>query len=164
VSYATAGRRWQAIVLSWNGREDTLRCLTSLRTLGDELNVICVDNGSVDGTAAAVREQFPEVTLIEAGSNLGYSGGNNLGIRHALEAGARWVMLVNNDATVEADVTDGFEAAAQSRPDAGILAGTVLTTDEPICGSDIRAVRGAMGGPMARRTPGRSTPTGRSAR
>jgi GT2 family glycosyltransferase len=131
VSYATAGRRWQAIVLSWNGREDTLRCLTSLRTLGDELNVICVDHGSVDGTAAAVREQFPEVTLIEAGSNLGYSGGNNLGIRHALEAGARWVMLVNNDATVEADVTDGFEAAAQSRPDAGILAGTVLTTDEP---------------------------------
>lgn len=54
----------------------------------------------------AARARFPEVTLIEAGQNLGYAGGNNLGLRHAQAAGARWVMLVN-DATVAPDVLDG---------------------------------------------------------
>ena len=131
MSAATTGAAWQIVVLSWNGCDDTLRCLRSLRAIPHEVAVVCVDNGSVDGTSVAVREEFPEVTLVEAGVNLGYSGGNNLGIRHALEAGARWVVLVNNDATVQPDVIDGFERAAQRRPDAGILAGTVLTNDEP---------------------------------
>jgi GT2 family glycosyltransferase len=131
VSDPPAGASWQVVVLSWNGREDTLRCLKSLRAVTHEVGVVCVDNGSADGTVAAVREQFPEVALIEAGVNLGYSGGNNLGIRYALDAGARWVMLLNNDATIAPEVIDGFQAAARERPDAGILAGTVLTTDEP---------------------------------
>jgi GT2 family glycosyltransferase len=123
---------WHAVVLSWNGRDDTLRCLESLtdvRWAG--LEIVCVDNGSSDGSQQAVRERFPEVELIEAGANLGYSGGNNLGIRHALEHGARWVMLVNNDATVAPDVVDGFERAARERPRAGILAGKVYLAEHP---------------------------------
>jgi GT2 family glycosyltransferase len=122
---------WRAVVLNWNGREDTLRCLASLEQVEGDLGVICVDNGSHDGIGQAVRERFPSVTMIEAGANLGYSAGNNLGIREALASGAEWVMLVNNDATVAPDVIDGFTAAAQARPDAGILAGKVLTTDDP---------------------------------
>jgi GT2 family glycosyltransferase len=123
---------WHAIVLSWNGREDTLRCLESLtRAEHAELRIVCVDNGSSDGSQQAVRERFPHVALIEAGANLGYSGGNNLGIRHALEQGARWVVLVNNDATVAADFVAGFAAAARERPRAGILAGKVYFADRP---------------------------------
>jgi GT2 family glycosyltransferase len=123
---------WQAIVLSWNGRQDTLECLESLtRVQGQDLGIICVDNGSSDGSQAAVRERFPEVELIEAGENLGYAGGNNLGIRRALELGAEWVMLVNNDASVAVDVLDGFERAAAVRPHAGILAGKVYFADRP---------------------------------
>ncbi|HTA35858.1 MAG TPA: glycosyltransferase family 2 protein [Solirubrobacteraceae bacterium] len=123
---------WHAIVLSWNGREDTLRCLESLsRVEHPELRIVCVDNGSSDGSQRAVRERFPHVALIEAGANLGYSGGNNLGIRHALEHGARWVALVNNDATVATDFLAGFEAAARERPGAGILAGKVYFADRP---------------------------------
>jgi GT2 family glycosyltransferase len=123
---------WCAVVLSWNGREDTLRCLRSLADIEDErLRVVCVDNGSSDGSPEAVRERFPAVELIEAGANLGYSGGNNLGIRHALEHGASWVVLVNNDATVASDVIDGFEIAARERPRAGILAGKVYFADRP---------------------------------
>jgi len=131
VSAGSIGPAWQAVVLSWNGREDTLLCLASLRAVAPKISIICVDNGSVDGTAEAVREQFPEVTLIEAGGNLGYSGGNNLGIRRALDAGARWVVLVNNDATVDPGIIDGFEEVARARPDAGLLAGTVLTAEDP---------------------------------
>jgi GT2 family glycosyltransferase len=125
-------RAWYAVVLSWNGREDTLRCLASLtRAEYPDLGIVCVDNGSEDGSQQAVREQFPHVELIEAGANLGYSGGNNLGLRHALECGARWLMLVNNDATVAPDVVEGFECAARERPRAGILAGKVYFADRP---------------------------------
>jgi GT2 family glycosyltransferase len=123
---------WHAVVLSWNGREDTLRCLQSLAAIDRaRLEVVCVDNGSRDGSQQAVRETYPWVTLIEAGENLGYSGGNNLGIRHALARGARWVMLVNNDASVAWDVIDGFLAAARMRPRAGILAGKLYFADRP---------------------------------
>lgn len=123
---------WQAIVLSWNGREDTLRCLDSLAAIEhSDLGVVCVDNASTDGSAQAVRERFPQVVLIEAGANLGYSGGNNLGVRHALDNGARWIVLVNNDATVAPDVIDGFEQAARTVPDAGMLAGKVYFADRP---------------------------------
>ena len=123
---------WHAIVLSWNGREDTLRCLDSLSLIEHEdLAIVCVDNGSSDGSQEAIRARFPQVKLIEAGANLGYAGGNNLGIRHALKHGARWVMLVNNDATVAPDVIDGFVHAAVERPRAGILAGKVYFADRP---------------------------------
>lgn len=126
------GAAWQAIVLSWNGREDTLRCLDSLtRAEHEELRVVCVDNGSSDGSQDAVRQRFPQVQLIEAGANLGYSGGNNLGIRDALDDGARWIVLVNNDATVAADFLAGFREAASERPRAGILAGKVYFADRP---------------------------------
>jgi GT2 family glycosyltransferase len=126
----TAG--WHAIVLSWNGREDTLRCLESLtRVEHPDLAIVCVDNGSADGTQRAVRERFPQVILIEAGANLGYSGGNNLGLRYALEHGARWMMLVNNDATVAPDAIAGFERVAEEHPRTGILAGKVYFADRP---------------------------------
>jgi GT2 family glycosyltransferase len=123
---------WQAIVLSWNGREDTLRCLESLSRIDrSKLGIVCVDNGSTDGSVTAVRERFPKVAVIEAGANLGYSAGNNLGLRRALEQGARWMMLVNNDATVAPDVLEGFERAQRRRPRAGILAGKVYFADRP---------------------------------
>jgi GT2 family glycosyltransferase len=123
---------WQAIVLSWNGREDTLRCLESLtRVEHADLGIICVDNGSTDGSQQAIGERFPQVVQIEAGANLGYAGGNNLGLRHALESGARWMVLVNNDATVAPDVIEGFERVARERPRAGILAGKVYFAERP---------------------------------
>lgn len=114
-------------MLSWNGREDTLACLDSLtRLTSDDIAVVCVDNGSHDGTVAAVRAAHPEVTVIENGRNLGFSGGNNAGIAHALAHGAEWVVLVNNDATLAPDAIDRLRAAAVRHPDAGALAGKLF--------------------------------------
>jgi GT2 family glycosyltransferase len=122
---------WWLIVLTWNGREDTLTCLRSLRELrGADTAIVCVDNGSTDGSPEAVREQHPEVDLVENGRNLGFSGGNNAGIRHALERGAEWVVLVNNDAVLAPDAIERLRAAAAARPAAGMLAGK-LFFDEP---------------------------------
>jgi GT2 family glycosyltransferase len=114
-----------AVVVSWNGRDDTLDALESLRGI----DTVVVDNGSVDGSADAIAERFPDVELIRAGVNLGFAGGNNAGIRRALDRGADWVLLVNNDATVEPGIVDALAAAAESRPDAGVLACKVLFAD-----------------------------------
>jgi GT2 family glycosyltransferase len=122
---------WWLIVLSWNGREDTLTCLRSLRELrDDDTEVVCVDNGSTDGSVEAVRAEYPEVHLVENGRNLGFSGGNNAGIGHALERGAQWVVLVNNDAVLAPDAIERLRAAARARTAAGMLAGK-LFFDEP---------------------------------
>ena len=119
--------RTVAVVLSWNGREDTLACLESLRGV----ETIVVDHGSADGSAEAVESRFPEVELVRAGVNLGFAAGNNVGIRLALDRGADWVVLVNNDATVADDLVAALEAAAARHPDAGVLAGKVYLADPP---------------------------------
>jgi GT2 family glycosyltransferase len=152
VSRSATTAEWHAVVLSWNGRDDTLRCLESLtRVEHPYLTIVCVDNGSSDGTQQAVRERFPQVILIEAGANLGYSGGNNLGLRYALDHGTRWILLVNNDATVAPDVIVGFERAAQQYSGAGILAGKVYFADRPqtiwFAGQRVRELLGYSGRP-----------------
>jgi GT2 family glycosyltransferase len=116
---------WAFCVLNWNGREDTLRCLASLR--GER--VIVADNGSGDGSVEAIRSAFPDVEVVENGANLGFSGGNNAAIRHALERGAEWVVLLNNDAEAEPDMLAALQAAAERHPRAGVLAGKLLYPD-----------------------------------
>jgi GT2 family glycosyltransferase len=116
--------KWWICVLNWNAREDTLRCLRSLEGAG-AAGVVVVDNGSADGSVEAIRAAHPEVELIENGANLGYSGGNNPGIRCALERGADWVVLLNNDAELEPGALAAFAAA----PEAGVLAGKLLFPD-----------------------------------
>ena len=114
-----------AVVLNWNGGDDTLEALASL----ESVPTICVDNGSTDGSDARVAERFPEVELLRTGANLGFAGGNNAGIRRALERGADWVLLLNNDAVAEPGLGDALERAVGTRPDAGLLACTILTAD-----------------------------------
>jgi len=116
-----------AVVLNWNGGDDTLAALESLRGV----ETICVDNGSSDGSDARVEERFPGVELLRTGANLGFSGGNNVGIRRALERGADWVLLLNNDAVADAGLPAALEAAAAARPDAGVLACKVYFAEPP---------------------------------
>ena len=120
------------VVLSWNGRDDTLACLESLeRVRWERLNVIVVDNGSTDGTLDAVRAAFPQVATIRSEENLGFAGGNNLGIRAALEAGADYVLILNNDTIVDPDAVASLMAEAQRRPDAGALCPLIHYVDPP---------------------------------
>lgn len=114
-----------AVVLNWNGGDDTLSALDSL----EGIETICVDNGSSDGSDGRVEERFPHVDLIRTGANLGFAGGNNVGIRRALERGADWVLLMNNDATAQRGLAEALERAAAARPDAGLLACKVLHED-----------------------------------
>ncbi|MCX6022275.1 MAG: glycosyltransferase family 2 protein, partial [Chloroflexi bacterium] len=110
------------VVLAWNGRDDTLECLKSLAAVSyPRLEVVVVDNGSSDDTVRAVRESYPAVQLIENGKNLGYAGGNNVGILYALDRGADYVMLLNNDTVVHPDFLDVMLETLQANPDIGVL-------------------------------------------
>jgi GT2 family glycosyltransferase len=120
---------WAFVVLNWNGREDTLRCLAALRAVHGEHRVYVADNGSSDGSVEAIAAAHPEAVLIENGANLGYAGGNNPAIARAIEDGAEWVVLLNNDARPDPDVLRAFGGAAKRRPDAGVLAGMLLFED-----------------------------------
>jgi GT2 family glycosyltransferase len=116
-----------AVVLNWNGGDETLAALESLAGVA----TVCVDNGSDDGSADAVAARFPGVDLIRTGVNLGFSGGNNVGIRRALTRGADWVLLLNNDAVADAGLPAALARAATERPDAGVLACKVFFADPP---------------------------------
>jgi GT2 family glycosyltransferase len=86
------------VILTWNNPDDTLDCLRTVTALDcSALTTIVVDNGSTDDSVARIRAAHPAVELIETGENLGYAGGNNVGIRHALDAGADAICILNND-------------------------------------------------------------------
>lgn len=120
-----------AVVLNWNGWEDTVRCVGSLLD-GDYDNqeVVIVDNQSTNDSVARLREAYPHLKLIVSTRNLGFGGGCNLGIAAALEAGADLVWLINNDAVVAPDALSKLVEKSVS-PDVGIVGGVVFDMVEP---------------------------------
>ena len=104
------------VILNWNGASDTVACLRSCAHLVDRPApaIVVVDNASTDESVPEIHGEFPATPVIEAPSNLGYAGGNNLGIRWALEAGSEYIWLLNNDTRVApralAELVDALRA------------------------------------------------------
>jgi GT2 family glycosyltransferase len=120
------------IVLNWNGLADTLACLASLARLDYPAHeVVVVDNGSTDDSVAAVRATYPRVTLIETGENLGYVGGNNVGLEYARAMEADYALLLNNDTEVAPDFLRLLVEAAEADLAAGIVGPTIYYFDRP---------------------------------
>lgn len=89
------------IILNWNSYDVTAQCLESLKTVEySRFEKILVDNGSSDYSDDRLKEDFPDITLIKSDRNLGFTGGNNLGIQYALDKRHDLVMLLNNDTIV----------------------------------------------------------------
>ena len=116
------------IVLSFNTKNDTLECLDSLvRTDYAAYKIILVDNSSTDETVVAVRQTFPSIHIIKNVRNLGFAEGNNVGIGHALECGADYVLLLNDDAVVNPDTIGRLVKVADSDPRIGMLCPTIVS-------------------------------------
>ncbi|HEX6977576.1 MAG TPA: glycosyltransferase family 2 protein [Patescibacteria group bacterium] len=110
------------IILNWNGIDDTLACLESIKKLNVKdcgLGVIVVDNGSTDDSVEKLRKLvFREIDfrLVTTTTNLGFAGGNNVGIKYALESGADYVMILNNDTIVDKNlITELLKVAKKEK-------------------------------------------------
>jgi len=120
------------VILNWNGELDTLDCLASVGNIDyPNFMAMVVDNGSVDNSVTTIRKDYPGVQIIETGSNLGYAGGNNVGIKWALEHGADYVLLLNNDTEVAPDLIDVFVEAARTHLDGGMFSARIEYFSEP---------------------------------
>ncbi len=112
------------VILTWNGREDTLACLRSLEAGGHPREgeaFVVADNGSSDGTLDEVARLFPWAGRLQNGANLGFAGGNNAGLRWALERGYRYAMLLNNDTEVPPGSLETLVAYMEDHPEAGAV-------------------------------------------
>lgn len=120
------------IVVNWNNKTDTLACLKSLSQLTHESHeTVVVDNGSTDGSVMSIRLHYPAVVLLETGENLGYTGGNNVGIQYALDHGADYVLLLNNDTIVDPNFLTELVSFAEAHPKAGIVGPKQLFFSQP---------------------------------
>ena len=115
------------IVLSWNSREFLEGCLTSvLAQTHREVELIVVDNASTDGSAALVKERFPQAAVVQNRSNLGFCAGNNVGLKHARGAS---VLFLNADAVLQPDYLEKALTAWSDDPRIGMVAGKVVRFD-----------------------------------
>lgn len=123
--------RVRVVVLNWNSAEHTRRCVRSLTATeypADRLEVVVVDNGSVDGSVPVLQTVFPDLRLLENGANLGFAEGCNRALRDTSEFDA--VALVNNDATVEPGWLWPLVRTLQDHPDVGAVSPKMLLAAE----------------------------------
>lgn len=115
------------VILNWNRPGDTIECFKSvkrLRTTGYDLDVIIVDNDSIDDSVKKIKKAIQHIAnckLLVNDLNLGFAAGNNVGISNALDSGADFVMVLNNDTEVHKDLIIELIKVAKKYPKAGAL-------------------------------------------
>ena len=116
------------VVICWNDGSVIGDCLRSIyaETSSVDFEVIVADNGSTDGSAACVREQFPKVQLVENGCNLGFGPGNNAGFHVAR---GDYVLILNPDTVIHDRALEKLVAYADCHPQAGAFGCRVLNLD-----------------------------------
>ncbi len=112
-------KKISVVTVNYNGLGDTERLLVSLgRHLEQPYEIIVVDNGSEPEQASVLRARFPEAAVLRSDRNLGFAGGNNLGISHAE---GDYILLLNNDAYVEDGTLRRLADRLDSSPAAGVV-------------------------------------------
>jgi hypothetical protein len=122
------------IILNWNKDDLTLETLASLREQTYPcLQTLVLDNGSdnQEEALARIRAGFPEVRTLASKRNLGFAGGCNVGMRVALNMGAEYLLLLNNDVLLEPDAIADLVAALQREPGAGAAGPLIYYASEP---------------------------------
>lgn len=118
-----------AIVVTYNSFKWIDRCFGSLRESLTQADVLVIDNGSTDGTVQYLKEHFPEVTIHEAGENLGFGAANNIGLKKVLDSGYDYAYLLNSDAWLMPDTLGLLVEAAQKDSRYGILSPMQMSAD-----------------------------------
>lgn len=127
------------IIVNWNGAGDTIDCIESLKKInppsgGQNYKIFLIDNGSDDDSFSKFQSLYigaKDIELTKLNKNLGFGGGNNVGIKSALDAGFGYVLLLNNDTIVEPDFLDELVKVAQSDEKVGIVGPKIYYYNEP---------------------------------
>jgi GT2 family glycosyltransferase len=114
------------VIPNLNGAERIGKTLDSLLGQSQRAEIIVVDNASSDGSAELIEAKYPQVILLKNNHNLGFAGGVNPGIRYAMEQGAEYVALLNNDAVVEKQWLKHLVAFLGAHPKAGIATSKMI--------------------------------------
>ncbi len=120
--------RLSIVIVTYNSRAHLDACLASLtrdRAAVDH-EIVVVDNASEDGTAAATRERWPAVRVLDAGGNLGFAAANNIGIRQTF---GELVLLLNPDTIVSSGALDTLVGVLDRRPDAAAAGPRLVDAD-----------------------------------
>ncbi|MBI1798706.1 MAG: glycosyltransferase family 2 protein [Candidatus Eisenbacteria bacterium] len=119
-------KRLSVIVLNWNGLADTRALLDTLALsrapAAWDVQILVVDNGSADGSAETLRAAYPQVEVLALPENLRFAGGNNAGLRRALDQGADAMLLLNNDTEADPGMIEHLVLALEQDPGAGAAA------------------------------------------
>jgi GT2 family glycosyltransferase len=118
------------IVITFNGLKWIDRCINSLQQSAIKNRIIVIDNGSTDGTQYFIRSNFSKVELIQNVENIGFGKSNNQGIKKAIEYGAEYVFLLNQDAWVEEDTIEKLVLIADKNSQFGVISPIHLTGDK----------------------------------
>jgi len=111
-----------AVVLNYNGYEDTVKCIQSLQNVTyQNLGIVLVDNGSPDGSGERLKKDFPDIPIMLLMENTGYAAGNNAGIRFALKKKADYVLVLNNDVIVDREFLGPMVDVAEKNSEVGIV-------------------------------------------
>jgi len=121
------------IILNWNGLEDTLECLESLKKITyPNYEVIVVDNGSDGNDADILLKKYGEyIHVIKNDKNYGFTGGNNIAIKYVLKKDAEYILLLNNDTIVAPDFLSRLIEVAAGNPKIGLLGPKIYLYSEP---------------------------------
>lgn len=124
-----------SVVVNWNRPELTLEAMRALSALavpaGVAHRLVLVDNGSTDGSLARLRPAMPEAEILELPANVGFARGANAGVLRALDMGADYTMLVNNDTVAEPGLLEQLVSAVEADPSIGMAVPTVTYFDSP---------------------------------
>lgn len=150
--------RLAVVLVNWNGWKDTIACLESLLpTLPEDARVLVCDNASSDGSLQHIADwaakhpaspvplvrydrasaecgghaHDPQLILVDTGGNLGFAGGNNVGIRYAMAAGVDYIWLLNNDTVVDQHTASALIERMQADPRIGMCGSTMYYYDTP---------------------------------
>ncbi len=119
------------VVLNYQGADDTVACLESLRAVTPAPTILVVDNASGDGSVERIAAAAPEVELLVNDTNRGFGGGCNTGIARLREHGAQLVWLLNNDTTVEAATLARMVDVAAGDERVGAVGSVIYDMAEP---------------------------------
>lgn len=115
-------RRTAIILVNWNSFYHSNNCILSIKRSGaTDFDIVLVDNGSADLSGKLLKEKHPDIILLESPDNLGFSGGNNLALKYALQQGYAYSFLLNNDTFVETGFLKNLVTYMVEHPETGAI-------------------------------------------